>query len=141
MYVTISMLPYSSSKEARLSGVAARTASRISEEHDSPTIRSVRVKNISAATSIWSKTRMLPSLSLRITPSLWAPRSRRLRRPRNLPIASLLLPLLQERLQLLQLHGYLFLLPCLQRDANGTDIRVDGLDGNGRHVRQQFAFE
>jgi hypothetical protein len=59
--------------------------------------RSVRQRNISLKTSRSEKTRRPPSLSLRITASLLALRSRRRSLPLS-PIASLFLPLLQERL-------------------------------------------
>src|SRR5215203_5012076 len=134
------MLPCSSSKAARLSGVASRTASRTSEERASPSMRAVWVRNISCQASIWSNTRRPPSLSLRMTPSLRASRSTRLSRPLS-PIAALPLPLLHEGLQLIEPRGYLFLLASFQRGANGPDIGIDGLDGNGRDIRRKLTLE
>src|SRR5215211_524221 len=88
MCATISMLPYSSSKAARLSGVAARTASKTSEERASPIRRSVWVRNISVKTSWSEKARTPPSRSFKTTISFPASRSSlfiQLRTRRTLP--------------------------------------------------------
>src|SRR3954453_12872556 len=57
------------------------------------------------------------------------------------PIAPLPLPLLQRLLQGFKPLGKLLLLLCLQRGAHGPYVGVDGLDGDGRHVRLKLALE
>src|SRR5215210_4486338 len=131
---------YFASKAARLSGVAARTVSKTSDERASPLKRSVRQRNISLKTSISEKTRTLPSLSVKTTPAV-PTRSRRFIRPLS-PIAAVpILGCLLQRLQGLQAAYELLLLLCLQGGANGPDIGVYRLYGDGRHVRQQLTFE